>query len=74
MKFKVIFASVKTDITDTVVDAAKTAGATGATIIPARGTRMKEAKAFSRAATGNAASSALSSSAVSTTYWPLVNS
>ena len=33
MKFKVIFASVKTDITDTVVDAAKTAGATGATII-----------------------------------------
>lgn len=46
MKFKVIFASVKTDITDTVVDAAKTAGATGATIIPARGTGMKEAKTF----------------------------
>jgi nitrogen regulatory protein P-II 1 len=46
MKFKVILASVKTDITDTVVDAAKTAGATGATIIPARGTGMREAKTF----------------------------
>lgn len=46
MKFKVILASVKTDITDTVVDAAKEAGATGATIIPARGTGMREAKTF----------------------------
>ncbi len=46
MKFKVILASVKTDITDTVVDAAKAAGATGATIIPARGTGMREAKTF----------------------------
>jgi nitrogen regulatory protein PII len=46
MQFKVILASVKTDITDTVVDAAKTAGATGATIIPARGTGMLEAKTF----------------------------
>lgn len=46
MKFKVIFASVKTDITDTIVDAAKEAGATGATIIPARGTGMREAKTF----------------------------
>ena len=46
MKFKVILASVKTDLTDIVVDAAKTAGATGATIIPARGTGMREAKTF----------------------------
>ena len=47
MKFKVIFASVKTDITDTVVDAAKTAGATGATLIPARRTGLKAATTFS---------------------------
>lgn len=46
MKFKVILASVKTGITDTVVDAAKAAGATGATIIPARGTGIREAKTF----------------------------
>jgi nitrogen regulatory protein P-II 1 len=46
MKFKIILASVKTDITDAVVDAAKAAGATGATIIPARGTGMREAKTF----------------------------
>jgi len=46
MKFKVILASVKTNITDAVVDAAKAAGATGATIISARGTGMREAKTF----------------------------
>lgn len=46
MRFKIIFASVKTDITDKVVDAAKLAGATGATIIPARGTGIREAKTF----------------------------
>ena len=46
MKFKVILASVKADITDRVVDAAKEAGATGATIIPARGTGIHEAKTF----------------------------
>lgn len=46
MKFKVVLASVKTDITDRVVDAAKAAGATGATIIPARGTGIREAKSF----------------------------
>lgn len=46
MKFKVILASVKTDITDTVVDAARAAGATGATVIPGRGTGMREAKTF----------------------------
>lgn len=46
MKFKIILASVKTDLTDTIVDAAKQAGATGATIIPARGTGIREAKTF----------------------------
>lgn len=46
MRFKIIFASVKTDITDKIVDAAKEAGATGATIIPARGTGIREAKTF----------------------------
>jgi nitrogen regulatory protein P-II 1 len=46
MQFKIIFASVKTDITDKIVDAAKKAGATGATIVPARGTGIHEAKTF----------------------------
>ncbi len=46
MEFKVILASVKPDYTDTVVDAGKAAGATGATIIPARGTGIREAKSF----------------------------
>lgn len=46
MQFKIILASVKTDITNRVVDAAKKAGATGATIIPARGTGIREAKTF----------------------------
>ena len=46
MRFKLILSSVKPDITDDIVDAAKEAGATGATIIPARGTGIKEAKTF----------------------------
>ncbi len=46
MRFKVILSTVKPNITDRVVDAAKEAGATGATIIPARGTGIKEAKTF----------------------------
>ncbi len=46
MRFKLILASVKSDITDTIVDSAKKAGATGATIIPARGTGIHEAKTF----------------------------
>ena len=46
MKFKTIFATVKSDITNEIVDAAKKAGATGATIIPARGTGIREAKTF----------------------------
>ena len=46
MRFKVIIATVKTDVTDRIVDAAKEAGATGATIIPAHGTGIREAKTF----------------------------
>jgi nitrogen regulatory protein PII len=46
MRFKLIIASVKADLTDRIVDAAKKAGATGATIIPARGTGSHEAKTF----------------------------
>ena len=44
MRFKIVFAPVKTHKTDSIVYAAKAAGATGATIIPARGTGMREAK------------------------------
>jgi nitrogen regulatory protein P-II 1 len=46
MRFKLILSSVKTDITDAIVDSAKEAGATGSTIIPARGTGVHEAKTF----------------------------
>ncbi len=46
MRFKIILASVKADITEKIVDTAKEAGATGATIIPARGTGIHEAKTF----------------------------
>jgi nitrogen regulatory protein PII len=46
MEFKVILASVKSEITDHVVEAAKQAGATGATIVSGRGTGIHEAKSF----------------------------
>lgn len=46
MKFKIILSAVKNDKTDKVVDAAKAAGATGATVISARGTGIREAKTF----------------------------
>lgn len=46
MRFRLIMAIVKPQLTDKVVDSAKEAGATGATIIPARGTGMREAKSF----------------------------
>ena len=46
MLFKTIIASVKPDHTDKVVDAAKKAGATGATILSGRGTGCHEAKTF----------------------------
>jgi len=46
MRFKLIISSVKSSLTDKIVDAAKEAGATGATIIAARGTGIHEAKTF----------------------------
>ncbi|MEA3445162.1 MAG: P-II family nitrogen regulator [Bacteroidota bacterium] len=46
MQFKLIMAFVKPRITDNVVEAMKDAGATGATIIPARGTGIHVAKSF----------------------------
>lgn len=46
MRFKIILAPVKPHKTDPIVDAAKAVGATGATIITARGTGMREAKTF----------------------------
>ena len=46
MELRLIIASVKQDYTDKVVDAAKEAGATGASIIQARGTGIREAKSF----------------------------
>ena len=46
MQFKLIIAFVKPSITDSVVDAMKEAGATGATIVPASGTGIHEAKSF----------------------------
>ena len=46
MNYKLIIAMVKTNKTDQIVEAAKAAGGTGATIIPARGTGIHEAKTF----------------------------
>ena len=46
MHFKLIIAMTKTVDTDEVIDAAKAAGGTGATIIPARGTGIREAMSF----------------------------
>ena len=46
MKFYLIVSTVKPTYTDDVVDAAKAAGATGATIIPARGVGVREASTF----------------------------
>ncbi len=46
MKFQLVVAAVKPDLTDRLVDAAKAAGATGATIVPASGVGSHEAKTF----------------------------
>ena len=46
MSHKCIIAMVKPNLTEDVVSSAKTAGATGATIIPASGTGAGEAKTF----------------------------
>jgi nitrogen regulatory protein PII len=46
MEYKVIFAALKPSVTDRVVDAAKTCGISGATIIPGRGTGQRDAHTF----------------------------
>jgi len=46
MKYKAIIAALKPNVTDQVVEAAKTCGISGATIVPGRGTGMHEAKTF----------------------------
>ncbi|CAK8718089.1 Nitrogen regulatory protein P-II [Candidatus Electronema halotolerans] len=46
MRFKIIITTVKPALTDKVVEAAKAAGATGATILSGRGTGCHEAKTF----------------------------
>jgi nitrogen regulatory protein PII len=46
MRFKVIVAALKPNVTDGVLDAAKACGISGATIIPGRGTGLHEAKTF----------------------------
>jgi nitrogen regulatory protein PII len=46
MRFKAVISMVKENYTDRVVEAAKEAGGTGATIIPARGAGIREAKTF----------------------------
>ncbi|MBU0514070.1 MAG: P-II family nitrogen regulator [Proteobacteria bacterium] len=46
MAYKCILAMLKPDLTEDVVDDAKKAGATGATIIAASGTGAHEAKTF----------------------------
>ena len=46
MKHQLVIAAVKPDLTDRLVDAAKAAGAAGATIIPGRGVGSNEARSF----------------------------
>jgi len=46
MEYKVIVATLKPDVTDHVVEAAKACGISGATIVPGRGTGISEAKTF----------------------------
>jgi nitrogen regulatory protein PII len=46
MEFKLIITTVKSDLTDDVVEAAKASGAPGATILSGRGTGIREAKTF----------------------------
>lgn len=46
MRFKLILVTVKPELTDNVLEHAKKAGATGATIIPARGIGARDKKTF----------------------------
>ncbi len=46
MSYQVIFAALRPDVTDAVIDAAKECGISGATIVSGRGTGLQEAKTF----------------------------
>jgi nitrogen regulatory protein P-II 1 len=46
MDFQLLIATVKSDLTETIIKAAKKAGAPGSTVLPARGTGIHEAKSF----------------------------
>ena len=46
MSYQVVFAALKPDVTDAVIDAAKECGISGATIVSGRGTGLQEAKTF----------------------------
>lgn len=46
MEFNLVVCMVKTELTDRIIRAAKEAGATGSTVIPAQGTGIHEAKTF----------------------------
>ena len=46
MEYKVIIAALKPNVTDQVVDAAKSCGISGATILPGHGTGLHEAHTF----------------------------
>lgn len=46
MRFKLIITATRTDLSERVTLAAKQAGATGATVLPARGTGTGEARTF----------------------------
>ena len=46
MEYKVIVATLKPNVTNQVVEAAKACGISGATILPGHGTGMREAKTF----------------------------
>ncbi len=46
MNFQLVVAIVKSEMTDKVIEAGKKAGAPGATILPAQGTGISEAKTF----------------------------
>lgn len=46
MHLKLVVVITRTDLTDRVISVAKDAGATGATVLPARGTGINEARTF----------------------------
>lgn len=46
MHFKLVVVTTRTDLTDQIIEAVKLTGSTGATILPARGTGIHEAKTF----------------------------